>query len=95
MKKEKLLQLTGNQLPCAPDCQIGHQCFGGYMREEETCDKAINNIQELFKKLGYISLVMVQRFFGIRIFDSSSEVRPLPVIGTILIENGDLKLREE
>ena len=95
MKKEDLLQLTGTQLSCAPDCQIGHQCFGGWVNENPECNKGVNDIQKLFNNKGYMNLIITQGLFGIRVFDSFSKQRPLPVIGTILIKNGNLKLRKE
>lgn len=96
MNKENLLQLAGTRLSCAPNCSIGLQCFGGYVNENPECEDAIDKLrQTLFSNLNFTNLLMTQRFFGIRVFDSSSEERPLPVIGTLLIEKGNISLQKE
>jgi len=95
MNKIELLKLIGHQLPCAQNCQIEHECFGGFLNEEPACHEGIFSTKRLIEEKGYTTLIMTQRFFGISVFDSFSEQRPLPVIGTILIENGNFALRGE
>jgi hypothetical protein len=95
MNKENLLQLTGNRLSCASNCPHEFQCFGGWVNENSECEEGINKLKKIFNDLNYINLLMTQGFFGLRVFDSFSEKKPLPVIGTILIEKGNLSLRKE
>jgi hypothetical protein len=94
MEKENLIQLTGARLACASNCPINHHCFGGYVNETLECDESVNALRKIFSIRGYTTLVMTQRFFGIRVLDSFSEKRPLPEIGDILIEDGNLTLRK-
>lgn len=95
MNKEQLLEITGSLLPCYNDCKIGHCCFGGWSNEEDECDKGINQVKQSLDNIPNVktlTLIMARAdgFFAIRVLDRSSNVRPLPEVGTLMIKNGKL-----
>jgi hypothetical protein len=93
IKKEDLLKVTGEEMPCARNCKIGHQCSSGWKSENDVCDKNIRIVKEKLFKMGYISETVTREFFGVRVFDHNSKNLPFPPLGDILIKDGKLFLR--
>lgn len=93
MNKEELSKLIGAELICAPQCKFYRECDGGHLDENISCINGINNLTNLLESRGLKTLLKMRNEFLIRVFDSSSEIRPLPVIGDIEIKQGNLSVK--
>lgn len=83
------------KLPCYETCPFGHRaCHGNFIHEEPYCDKAIVDQEQWFKDRGYTVLIFINNWFGYRLLDANSEIRPLPKIADIEIVNGELRIKD-
>jgi hypothetical protein len=94
MNKSEILTKAGNELSCLATCRYptSFNCFGGWIGSDPICKRGIGNLRENLNSNEISILVMTVRFFGIRVFDATSEKRPLPKIVDIEIKKGHLNV---